>query len=357
MSTVGKILHSRALIAALLIVAALVAFRVMLPHMLLGYVNQVLGEKEGYRGEVQDIDVHLWRGAYEIVGFSLEKTEGEVPVPFIDIARIELSLQWSEIIRGALVGDITLHRPEVNFVSGPSGQESQTDVPQSWLEVTEDLFPFSINELDAVDATIHYRDFSSDPEVNVSLHNVFLHAANLTNSRSVARDKFATIEAYNRPGEGDPEITVSAELDTFSKEPAFDLRFSITGLDLVRLNDFFKAYGNFDVEAGTLRLYSEASASGGSFKGYVRPMFEDLEILDLGDEEKSLLDQAWEALLGAATTVLENPPADRVATHIPIEGDFQEQDIGYWRALGSLLKNAFIQAIRPGFRGVEPAGE
>ena len=357
MSTVGKILHSRTLIALFLIAAALVAFRLMLPHILLGYVNRVLGEKEGYRGEVEDIDVHLWRGAYEIQGFSLEKTTGEVPVPFIDIDRIELSVQWPELVRGALVGDVTLYGPEINFVRGPTDKESQTDLPQSWIEVTEELFPFSINELDVVDATIHYRNFSTDPKVDVSLSNVFLHASNLTNSRSVARDKFAAIEAYNRPGENDPEIRLLAEADTFSREPAFDLKLSVTDLDLVRLNDFFKAYGNFDVEDGTLRLYSEISASGGSFEGYVRPLFEDLQIVDLGDEEKSLLDQAWEALLGAATTVLENPPTDRVATDIPIKGDFEEQDIGYWRALGSLLRNAFIQAIRPGFRGVEPAEE
>ena len=33
----------------------------------------------------------------------------------------------------------------------------------------------------------------------------------------------------------------------------------LTTLSLTRFNDFLKAYGNFDVEKGTISLYSEAA--------------------------------------------------------------------------------------------------
>lgn len=356
-SKTGNILRSRAWIAVLAVIIAALIFRIMLPHIILNYVNRTLNEMEGYSGSVEDIDVHLWRGAYAIEGLTLEKTDGKIPVPFIDVARIELSIQWSELLQGALVGDIAFFEPELNFVKGPTNETSQTELPESWIEVTEELFPFSINRLDAMNGTIHYRDFHSDPQIDIFLDKAYLHAANLTNSRSVSQSKFATIRLYNKPAEGDPELKIFVELDTFAAEPAFDMRFALNDLALTRLNDFLRAYGNFDVESGTFTLYSEISADEGSFQGYVKPLFKNLQVVSWR-EDKNPLELAWEAMVGAAAKILENPPTGKVATQIPVSGDFEQQDIGYWAAIINLLRNAFIQGISPGFEGItEGAGE
>jgi len=347
----GTILRSKAWIVPAVLIIAVIILRIMLPHIVLSYVNRTLDETDGYRGRVEDIDIHLWRGSYTINGLTLEKTDGEVPVPLIDVARIDLSVQWSEIFQGALVGDITFFGPELNFVKGPTDESSQTELPASWIEATENLFPFSINELNAVNGTIHYRDFHSDPEIDIFMDNVYLHATNLTNSRSVSQSKFAKIMLYNRPAKGDPEVEVTVDLDTFAAAPTFEMKFLLNDLALTRLNDFLRAYGNFDVQSGTFSLYSEVSAAKGSFEGYVKPLFKDLDVVSW-KEDKNPLELAWEAIVGAAGTILENPASGRVATRIPISGDFEQQDIGYWTAIGNLLRNAFIQAISPGFQDI-----
>jgi hypothetical protein len=357
MPRLWDVLKSKLLIAALVLVVAAVVFRIMLPGIVLDYVNQTLAGMEDYRGQVRDIRMHLWRGAYEIIDVNLERTGGKVPVPFIHVDRIDLSVQWSEIINLALVGEMTLYRPSLNFVKGPTKETSQTTMTPTWMDITKELFPFSINEFDVVDGTVHYRDFHSEPKIDVFLDRVYMRAANLTNSRSVSRGKFATIEIYNKPAEDDPSFRTFVELDTFAKSPSFSLRFSLKGLELTRMNDFFRAYGNFDVESGTFSLYSEIEATEGNYKGYAKPFFKNLKVVDWKKDKKSMLRLAWEAVVGAAASVLENRPTKRIATIVPIEGNFKDKDIDYWRAIGNLLRNAFIEAIKPRFEGITTDGK
>ncbi len=347
------LLRSKVTIGLLLLAAALVVFRaVILPRIVLDYVNDKLDGMEDYQGKVKDINLHLWRGAYDIIELKLEKTGGRVPVPFIDVSRVELSVQWSEVVHGSLVGDITFHEPRLNFVKGPTRETSQTTVTPSWIEITKDFFPFSINQLKATDATIHYRDFHSEPEIDIYLDKVYLYATNLTNSRDVSQNKFARIEIYNKPGNNDPRVSVVVVLNTFEKKPTFDLRFSLNDVNLVRMNDFFKAYGNFDVESGTFTLYSEIVASKGAYEGYAKPLFDDLEVVDWKKDSKSMLRLTWEAIVGATAQILKSERTGKVATQVPIKGNFEDQNIDYWTAIGNLLRNAFIEAIRPTFEGI-----
>lgn len=345
----GNILSSKIMIVVSVFIVLAVVFRILLPHLVLNYINRTISAMEDYKGHVQDINIHLWRGAYDIIDLKLVKTGGKVPVPFIEVTKAELSIQWSELIHGALVGDMTFHNPQLNFVKGPTKETSQTEVSKSWIEITKELFPFSLNQLDVVNGTVHYRDFHSEPKIDIYLDRLYITATNLTNSRSVSQSKFARIEMYNQPKPDDPEVKVSVHLDTFAQAPTLDMEFSLKNLKLIRLNDFFRAYGNFDVEKGTFLLFSEMSTSQGAYKGYVKPLFQDLKVVDWKKEVKSPLRLAWEAIVGGAAKILENKPTGRIATVIPIEGRFKDQNIDYWTAIGTLMKNAFIQAIRPGF--------
>jgi hypothetical protein len=335
------------------LILGLIVLRLMLPRILLNYVNGRLNQLENYRGQVEDIDVNLWRGAYDIIGLKLEKTGNKVPVPFLDVERIDLSVEWSELIHWALVGEVRLYHPNLNFVKGPTKESSQAGLGESWIKLTEDLIPFDLNRLDILDGEIHYRDFSSDPKIDIFLDRMFLEAENLANSRKIAEDKFAWILIYNKPEEKDPTVKVDVDLDTFEERPTFDMKFSLKNLPLQRLNPFFKAYGKFDVEKGEFSLYSEVESSEGAYKGYVKPFFKDVKVINLKKDVKNPIKLAWEAIVGAAAKILQSKPKERVATKIPIEGNYESKKIDYWAAIGNLLKNAFIEAIRPGFEGTE----
>src|SRR6186997_732514 len=70
----------------------LLALRIALTPMLVRFVNQKLDEIPGYQGRIEDVDLHLLRGAYRIEGIVLEKTSGKVPVPFFKARSVDLSV-------------------------------------------------------------------------------------------------------------------------------------------------------------------------------------------------------------------------------------------------------------------------
>jgi hypothetical protein len=47
--------------------------------------------------------------------------------------------------------------------------------------------------------------------------------------------------------------------------------------------------------------------------------------------------------------LLENRPREEVATQTPIKGPVQSPRTSTWQVLGNLIKNAFFEAILPGF--------
>ena len=49
----------------LVIILFIIALRTALPYILLHYTNNILAEMNGYYGHVEDIDVALYRGAYQ----------------------------------------------------------------------------------------------------------------------------------------------------------------------------------------------------------------------------------------------------------------------------------------------------
>lgn len=331
------------------IILALIIFRIFLPTIVLHYVNKQLAEIPDYRGHVEDIDISLYRGAYQIQGISLNKITGKVPEPFFDCTEIDLSVQWSALFKGEIVGEIIFVQPKINFVKGPTVEQSQTSVDSSWVDVVKDLIPMQINRLEIADGEVHYKDFHSNPKVNIFINNIDALATNLSNADDSTKTLPATVDATgNTFGKG--EFRFHMDLNPLAEPMAFDMNSELKNVEMVELNDFLKAYGKFDVSGGTFGLYTEMAAKDGKFEGYVKPVMKDLEVVEWEQkEEGSFLQKAWETVIAAGTEVLENRGAEKeqVATKVPLSGNMESPNIDIATTIGTLLKNAFIQALKP----------
>ncbi len=328
----------------------LVAVRMALPSFVQRYVNGKLDEIPDYDGHVGDIDLHLLRGAYVIKNVDLVKVAGRVEVPFFSAERADLSVQWGALLDGKLVGKISLTRPKLNFVSGPSPQQSQESVDSSWQDKVQALFPLRINSFEVSDGQIHYRDFHSDPKVDIFVDSLYVEAKNLTNSKDVSDTLFAVVEARGVAMKMAP-VTMHLEIDPFAEQPTFELKASLRRLALPSLNDFIRAYGDFDFEKGTLSLDTELAAAGGGIKGYVKPLLNDVKIVDWKEDAVKPLKALWETAVGAVGALFTNPQKDRIGTEIPIEGKIEHPGTNIFAIIGGLLKNAFIRALTPGLEG------
>ncbi|HEX6242000.1 MAG TPA: hypothetical protein VFZ61_13920 [Polyangiales bacterium] len=73
-------------------VVIVIAARIAAPYVIERVVNDKLATLEGYTGSIDDVDLSLWRGAYQVEGIRIDKSTGKVPVPFLAIERLDLGV-------------------------------------------------------------------------------------------------------------------------------------------------------------------------------------------------------------------------------------------------------------------------
>jgi hypothetical protein len=342
-----KLLHSPLFWIATALVASLIALRVALPSIVLRYVNKELDNLEGYSGRVEDIDISLYRGAYQIQGIRIVKSNGRVPVPFFAATELDISVEWRALFHGDIVAEIDLRRPELNFVKGPTEKTSQTEPADNWTETVRDLAPFKINRFAIHGGSVHYRDFHSDPKVNIYVQRINAVARNLTNAEDLAGSLVATFEGKALAMHSGA-LKLKGSYNPYAKHPTFEIDATLNRLNLNQLNSFLKAYAAVDAEEGKLSIDTEIAASKGRFRGYVKPFIDDLQVLDWENEKEDIFTRVWEGVVEVAAEVLEDQSKDRVATRIPLRGRVDGPEADVWSTIGGILKNAFLESLRRG---------
>ncbi len=337
---------SKKWIILLCFIAFLIILRLVLPRIILYQTNKSLSKLEGYYGHISDIDLSLYRGAYQIDHIYINKIDSATNnlVPFFDADLIDLSIEWSALFNGRIVGEITFHNPTLIFTKDKAEpQEVQNDTTD-FKDVLNDLMPLKVNRFEVVNGSVHYRDEGSKPKVDVKMDQVHLLALNLSSVKGTELLP-ATITGNANVYGGSFDVTV--KLDPLADDPTFDLNAELKNTNLPEFNDFFKAYGKLDVNKGTFGLYTEIAAKDRKFKGYVKPVINDIEVLGPEDRKDDILRKIWEGIAGGVGQLLENKNEEQIAAKVPIEGRFDNTTVGVWYAITSVLHNAFIQALYP----------
>jgi len=329
------------------VVLLLVIIRLILPYVVLRLVNDRLAKMKGYYGHVEDIDIALLRGAYKIDSIYLNKLDSNTnkQTPFFSAGVIDLSVEWKALFKGSVVGEMVFERPMITFTKDKVEPTKVTKDSSSFKDLKDDLMPLQINRVEINDGTIKYRDDTSKPKVDIALTNAQVLALNLRNSYDSSSRLPASINATANVYEGDLRLNI--KLNPLAEEPTFDLNTEIKNTNLVKLNEFFQAYAKVDVNKGRFGLYAEAAGKDGRFKGYVKPLIQDLDILGKEDRHDNILRKLWEGVVGTVGEVFENQREDQLATKVPFEGSLKNPDSNTWQAIGAVLQNAFIRAIQP----------
>lgn len=327
------------------IVVLLIAIRISLPFVVTKYVNKVLSEIEGYEGSIEDVDLHLYRGAYKIIGLELFSVEKDIKTPFVAIDNIDISVEWKALFDGSIVGEIILENPKLNFAAGPEEEEVQTGEENDWTQTIKDLVPLQINRFEIINGKVSYVDDYSSPKVDIYFNEMNALATNLNNSKDFTTDLPSKITMKSKTiGEGNFDLEM--DINILKEIPDFDVNLKLDEVKLPALNNFFKAYGNVDAESGTLSLYSELALIDKDLNGYFKPLTKDIKILDWKNEEENVFGKLWEALIGLGGNILENQKIDQIGSKIPIKGNLDDTKVGAWKALISLLKNAYLNPLQ-----------
>ncbi len=331
----------------LVIVGVLVIIRLILPSVILHYANKTLASMDGYYGRINDIDLSIYRGAYQIDDIYIDKLEEgtQKHIKFFNSKRIDLSVEWKALFHGSVVGELEFDMPALIFTKDKAElQEVQKDT-NDFRKILDDFMPLRVNRFEINHGSIHYIDSTATPKVDVKLDDTYILAQNLTNATDNKLELPSTVVAHANAYEGRFEMDM--RINPLAENPTFDLNAEMQNTNLVLLNDFLRAYGNFDVNRGEFGLYTEMAANEGRFKGYVKPVITNLDVVGKEDRPDNFFQKAWESIVGATGVVFKNQNKDQIATKVPMEGRFSNPDTDNWEAVWVVLKNAFIQALVP----------
>lgn len=327
------------LIAILLIIA-----RILLPYFLEKYVNKTLNDIPGYMGQVEDIDVALYRGAYVIEGLKLAKENASFDSPLLNFPKSDISIEWKSLFKGRIVSEIVLHSPEVNYIfeqqkkTDPEGEPDVND----WTRALTDLVPIKINHLEAHDGKLNFVQFSANPTIDLVMRNIFLTATNLQNVKSTDEVLPSTVNA-TAISFGEGNVSLNGRINVMKKIPDMDMEFALEKANVTALNEMsLKAVG-VDFASGTFELYSEVAIADGYLKGYLKPMFINTKLI--GEEDKGFFEKIWEGFVGVFKFLFKNQGTDTLATKVPLEGDLNNLDTGVLSTVLNIFKNAWIKAF------------
>jgi hypothetical protein len=137
-----------------------------------------------------------------------------------------------------------------------------------------------------------------------------------------------------------------------TKSPDFDLSVKILKTQVKSMNQLLQAYGGMDVASGVLSVFSEMTVKDGAVKGYLKPLFKDVEAYNPEqDQDKGLLKKIYEKTIDVISELLKNPPRGEVATKADLSGPVENPRASTWEVVITLFQNAFFEAVLPGLEG------
>jgi hypothetical protein len=319
----------------------------------LHYANKALSELKGYKGSIKDVDIHLYRGAYTIDSLTLQKVQKGKTQPFFSTSQIDISIEWKSLFKGAIVGEFLVKNPVINFIK--RGDEVDTGGNNDFIKTIKQLSPVTINRFEIFNWQVHYIDNASKPNIDVVAKNISAVATNLRNVED-SKEKLPSTITLTATTSGGGSIDSKAKINVLKEIPDFDLNFELKKMDLTYLKDFTDAYAGFTFKRGQLYLSTELAMQDGKYNGYIKPVLENIKIIDLTpdmpkEKKRSFFKRLWELVVGAGVSVVKNHPKDRLATRIPLKGDVNRSEKFTWTAIVNVLKNGFVKAFDKNVEG------
>jgi len=330
----------------LAIILLLIGIRLILPYGIKWYLNtQVLNDMETYRGRIADVDLELWRGAYTIDSLIFEKIDTDIEEPFIQVRKMDLSIQWDAIWAGEIVGEVICYNPALHFSFGEEEEDTQTGVEEDWTKVVKDLIPIRINRFEMQAGKISLTNILTQPATDLPLESFNLKILNIQNVIEQEQALPSTIEATGSAPNYGGQLSLKAEAMLLKQVPDFDYDLSFENLNLTTLNPIIKYYSGMDVEAGTISMYSEMAMKDQKYNGYVKPLVRDMKIFTWKEEDRPFKQWLKEFLGEGLQELFENQRLQQFATKVPFEGEFETVQTDIWMTILNALKNAYIKAF------------
>jgi hypothetical protein len=295
------------------------------------------------------------RATYNITNVPLSAFDPEIRQINIDVSGGRLAsdglLEYSPKVTRVDVNNATIAGVAVGYIHSPATQKQEAQRVKETGKAIEKqnnrpAVDISVREFDINQSNFTYTDQTSTPNYKLFINDTDLKLSNLSNHQQQGP---ASLSLHGKlMGSGD--TTIGGDFLASKQGPTINMKIAILNTDLPSMNDLLRSFGRFDVAAGKLSVYSQIAIKNNDIDGYVKPMFTDLEVYNYQkDKSTPILHQAKELAIGGASRLFKNRSTNEVATDVDLKGKLTSPDVDTWQALGQVLRNAFVEAIIPGF--------
>lgn len=343
--TITKIKSHKYFNTIFIILVLLIGIRMVMPTAIKYYLNDYLANKvESYTGHIGDFDLSLWRGAYQIEDFELKRKTSKGSIPFIDIPHADISVSWSALFKGKFQVNLDLSKPKVNFTDSKKKDQKQLGVEaksETWKDLLDKLVPFTLESLKIASGEIHFQNSETKPPIDIYFNEINLEASNIHNSKKQEGALFSNY-ILKAKAQNQAKLSSDGKFNLLKDPIDFDMNLSLESLNLTQLNPFLKAYIPLDLTSGKFNYYMELASKDSKIKGYLKPMFKDMDVR-AGAKEKddSLKEFGLEIVSAVVNVVFQNLKNKSLATKIPIEGTLDNPKLGLWEAFKLAVSNGF----------------
>lgn len=341
--------HTLVAVTALSVV--LVTARMVAPHIVKAAIDRRLARIPGYSGEVRDVTLHVWRGAYRIDGMRIVKNGGRVREPFFEADRIDFSVAWIDVFRGRFVSEIHVRNGSLVFLKGADEESSQLTADKRWQDVIDDLFPIDITYLDVEGGVLEFVDTTHSPRVDVAIRDLRLHATGLNNRPEGETGVYPAKIDISGTTIGNGKLRLFTKLEPLAAQAHFLLNLEIKNVSMPSMNGVTRAYAKVEVSQGDFEVFAQMEMGNGHYEGYVKPFFSNLSFGDVQYEDKSLSRQIWKGVVSALVELAKNKESKQIATRIPFSGESNALDIHTWKMIENGLHHGFVKALSTSFEG------
>lgn len=332
------------------LVVLLIIARLLLPYFVLRYVNKTLADMGDYTGHVEDIDIQLIRGAYQIDDLRIRKVAGKIKEPFIFIPKTDLSVEWESLFKGKLVSEVECYEPEINFAFSENEASSQTGAEVDWTAYLTKLLPININRFAVINGKVNLTSLVTQPRADLSLQKLQGEIKNIRNVEDKQNKLPSPVTATGDVKGYGGTMNFYANMNLLKVVPDFDYKLRFSDIQLVKLNTLAREYANLDFERGTVSIYSEMVMLDKKLNGYLKPLTKGMKIFKLNEHEGRSVGKFFTELVAqAGTAVLKNQKHDQVATRIPLNGTIDDVETAVWPTIFGVLRNGYIEAFRGKF--------
>jgi len=246
---------------------------------------------------------------------------------------------------------LTLQDVKLDFVHAAATQAKEKDTGRKVARKAEEVSNHPQLLLRIKQGMIENSEFgfvnkAANPQYRVFISGTDIYLENwsnqLTEGTSIVRLRGMFM------GNGATQINGAFRPET--KSPDFDLSVRIWKTQVKSMNDLLRASGGLDVVSGVFSVYCEMTVKNGSIDGYLKPLFKDVQAFDPAqDQDKGLLKKIYENIVDLAAKALKNTPRGEVAAKADLSGPVENPKASTWELVVTLIKNAFFEAVLPGF--------